>query len=130
VEEVGGGSRAGVAGTLFSLVAADGGVSVGSTFLADEPDPIAWIPEICGSAERFVPALAGARVNGARACARPVSLDGRPLVGEVGAEGLWVAAGHGPWGISTGPATARLAVDALLGREQPPDALLATRFGR
>jgi D-hydroxyproline dehydrogenase subunit beta len=130
VEEVVGGSRAGVPGSLFSLVSADGGVSVGSTFLADEPDPVAWIPEICRPAERFVPALASARVNGARACARPVSVDGRPLVGEVGAEGLWVAAGHGPWGISTGPATARLAVDALLGREQPPDALLPSRFGR
>jgi glycine/D-amino acid oxidase-like deaminating enzyme len=128
VEEVVDGSRAGVPGSLFSLVAADGGVSVGSTFLDDEPDPLAWIPEICRRAERFVPALAGARVNGARACARPVSPDGRPLVGEVGAEGLWVAAGHGPWGISTGPATARLAVDALLGREKPPSALLASRF--
>ncbi len=130
VEDVVSGSRAGVPGSLFSLVATDGGVSVGSTFLAGEPDPVSWIPEICSRAERFVPALAGARVNGARACARPVSLDGRPLIGEVGAPGLWVAAGHGPWGISTGPATARLAVDALLGREQPPDALLASRFGR
>jgi glycine/D-amino acid oxidase-like deaminating enzyme len=128
VEEVVGGSQAGVPGSLFSLVAADGRVSVGSTFLADQPDPIAWIPGICRRAERFVPALAGARVNGARACARPVSLDGLPLVGEVGAEGLWVAAGHGPWGISRGPATARLAVDALLGREEPPSALLASRF--
>ena len=81
VEEVVGGSRAGVPEYLFSLVAADGGISVGSTFLADEPDPVAWIPEICRPAERFVPALAGARVNAARACARPVSLDGRPLVG-------------------------------------------------
>ena len=128
VEEVVGGSLAGAPGSLFSLVAADGSVSVGSTFLADEPDPVAWIPEICRRAERFVPALAGARVNGARACARPVSLDGRPLVGEVAAEGPWVAAGHGPWGISTGPATARLAVDALMRREEPPSALLASRF--
>jgi glycine/D-amino acid oxidase-like deaminating enzyme len=128
VEEVAGRSREGAPGSLFSLVAADGSVSVGSTFLADEPDPAAWIPEICRRAERFVPALAGVRVNGARACARPVSLDGRPLVGEVAAEGLWVAAGHGPWGISTGPATARLAVDALLRREVPPSALMASRF--
>ena len=61
----------------------------------------------------------------------PVSLDGRPLVGPAeGVDGLWVAAGHGPWGISTGPATARLAADALLGREEVPAVLRASRFGR
>jgi glycine/D-amino acid oxidase-like deaminating enzyme len=128
VEEVAGGSHTDAAEWLFSLVSTEAAVSVGSTFLADEPDPVAWIPDICRRAERFVPALAGARVNGARACARPVSLDGRPLLGEVAYEGLWVAAGHGPWGISTGPATARLAADALLRREEAPVALRASRF--
>jgi glycine/D-amino acid oxidase-like deaminating enzyme len=29
-------------------------------------------------------------------------------------DGLHVVAGHGPWGISTGPATARMAADAIL----------------
>jgi D-hydroxyproline dehydrogenase subunit beta len=127
VEEVAGGSHA--PESLFSLVATEGAVSVGSTFLAEEPDPVAWIPEIWRRAERFVPALEGARVKGARACARPVSRDGRPLLGEIAREGLWVAAGHGPWGISTGPATARLAADALLRRVEAPAALRASRFG-
>jgi glycine/D-amino acid oxidase-like deaminating enzyme len=69
-------------------------------------------------------------VEGARACARPQSLDGRPLVGPAGGiDGLWIAAGHGPWGISTGPATARLAADALLGRAEVPAELRASRFG-
>ena len=66
---------------------------------------------------------------GLRACARPQSLDGRPLAGELpGEEGLWVAAGHGPWGISTGPATARAVVDALLGRADVPAPLSVGRF--
>ena len=43
-------------------------------------------------------------------------------------QGLWVAAGHGPWGISTGPATARVVVDALLGRADVPAPLSARRF--
>ena len=48
---------------------------------------------------------------------RPLSADGRPLIGAVpGVEGLFVCAGHGPWGISTGPASARLVVDPMLGR--------------
>jgi glycine/D-amino acid oxidase-like deaminating enzyme len=117
-------------GSLFSLVAADGAVSVGSTFLAEEPDPATWAGRLRRAGEPFVPALERARVERARACARPQSLDGRPLVGPAGGiEGLWIAAGHGPWGISTGPGTARLAADALLGRTQVPAELRASRFG-
>lgn len=125
VEEVGGGAG----GPIFSLVAADGQVSVGSTFLADAPDPATWAGRLRRGGERFVPSLARARVVGARACARPQSVDGRPLVGELrGLEGLWVAAGHGPWGISTGPATARIAVDALLERAEVPEPLSVSRL--
>ena len=116
-------------GSIFSLVAADGAVSVGSTFLAEEPDPATWAGRLRRAGEPFVPALERARVEGARACARPQSLDGRPLVGPAGGiDGLWIAAGHGPWGISTGPATARLAADALLGRTEVPPELQASRF--
>jgi D-hydroxyproline dehydrogenase subunit beta len=115
--------------SLFSLVAADGAVALGSTFLAREPDPAAWAGVLRRSGMAFVPGLERAEVEGARACARPQSLDGRPLVGPVGGiEGLCAAAGHGPWGISTGPATGRLAADALLGRAELPDALAASRF--
>ncbi len=116
-------------GTLFSLVAAEGEVSVGSTFLADAPEPAEWAGVLRRGGERFVPGLARAKVTGARACPRPQSFDGRPLVGELpGQEGVWVAAGHGPWGISTGPATARVAADALLGRAGVPEPLSASRF--
>ena len=46
------------------------------------------------------------------------SIDGRPLVGRVpGVRGLFLCSGHGAWGISTGPASARLIVDEILGRE-------------
>ena len=107
---------------------ADGHVSVGSTFLAEQPEAPAWAPTLRRAGERFVPGLRRAKVVGARACARPQSFDGRPLVGEMpGLEGLWVAAGHGPWGISTGPATARIAVDALLGKAEVPAPLSVAR---
>jgi glycine oxidase len=135
VEELGVKGVAGVApaappASIFSLVAADGAVSVGSTFLAEEPDAASWAGRLRRAGERFVPGLARARVERARACARPQSLDGRPLVGPAGEiHNLWIAAGHGPWGISTGPATARLAADALLGRAVVPAELSAARFG-
>jgi glycine/D-amino acid oxidase-like deaminating enzyme len=47
-------------------------------------------------------------------------------VGELpGIGDLWVAAGHGPWGISTGPATARIAADAILAGQQAVPAELS-----
>jgi glycine/D-amino acid oxidase-like deaminating enzyme len=116
-------------GSLFSLVASDGEIAVGSTFLPEAPDAAAWAGPLRRGGERFVPGLARAKVVGARACPRPQSVDGRPLVGELpGQEGLWVAAGHGPWGISTGPATARVAADAILGRAEVPEPLSVGRF--
>ena len=124
VEDVGAGGVA----SIFSLVAADGQVSVGSTFLPEQPDAPAWAATLRRAGERFVPGLRRAKVVGARACARPQSVDGRPLVGQLpGHEGLWVAAGHGPWGISTGPETARIAVDALLGDTEVPAPLSVAR---
>jgi glycine/D-amino acid oxidase-like deaminating enzyme len=124
VEDVGGGSGP---SSLFSLVTAAGASALGSTFLAEEPDPAALSGELMRRGQRFVPGLAAARVVSARACARPQSADGRPLVGPV-LDGLQVAAGHGPWGISTGPATGRLAADVILGRAEPPAPLDARRF--
>jgi glycine/D-amino acid oxidase-like deaminating enzyme len=101
----------------FSLVTAGGVSAVGSTFLADEPDPAAWVVPLLARGATFVPGLADAPIRGIRACARPMSIDGRPLIGPVpGIDGLHVCAGHGPWGISTGPASARRVVDQMLGR--------------
>ena len=82
-------------------------------------------------ATRFVPAVADAPIRGVRACARPQSVDGRPLIGRVpGRRNLYVCAGHGPWGISTGPASARLIADLILGREPwIPTEFDPVRFG-
>ena len=103
-------------GVDFSLVSAAGSSSLGSTFLDDEPDLAAIVPRLVEHGARYVPAVVGAAILGVRACARPLSADGRPLVGRVpGSEGLWIAAGHGPWGISTGPASARQIAAAILG---------------
>ena len=50
--------------------------------------------------------------------ARPLSSDGRPLLGRApGHDDVYVASGHGPWGISLGPASARVVADLVLGRE-------------
>lgn len=101
----------------FSLITAAGASAVGSTFLPDEPDPATWIEPLLEHAVEFVPAVLEAPIREVRACARPASVDGRPLVGRIPwVEGLFIAAGHGPWGISTGPASARQVADLMLGR--------------
>jgi glycine/D-amino acid oxidase-like deaminating enzyme len=101
----------------FSLVPLTGAAAVGSTFLAREPVPDEWMERILVRATRFIPGVADAPIRGVRACARPQGADGRPLVGTVpGRRGLFVCAGHGPWGISTGPASARLVANLVLGR--------------
>lgn len=118
------------AAVAFSLVTAAGTSSLGSTFLDDEPQAAALIPSLVARGSVFVPAIASAALGAYRVCARPVSLDGRPLVGRVpGFDGLWVAAGHGPWGISTGPASGRLVAELIDGRvAAPPPALDPGRF--
>lgn len=117
----------------FSLAPAVGASSLGSTFLPDEPDPAVWVDALRRVGSRYVPAIADAGVIGLRRCARPVSLDGRPLIGRTSwADGLWVLAGHGPWGISTGPGSARLLARAILdpaAADRIPDAFAVDRFG-
>jgi glycine/D-amino acid oxidase-like deaminating enzyme len=130
---VGEGATSGSEAAAFSLITASGRSSLGSTFLDDEPAPAEWIEQLRRAGRRFVPDIATAPVVGSRTCARPVSLDGRPLIGPLpGIVGLTIAAGNGPWGISTGPGTARMAADLVLGTIGPDDipaGLRAARFG-
>ncbi len=115
----------------FSLVPDPRVAAVGSTFLARQPDPAAWVEPILTRASAFVPGVADAPIRGTRSCARPQSRDGRPLAGRVpGRRGLYLCAGHGAWGISTGPASARMVADEILGREPAiPAELDPGRFG-
>jgi len=114
---------------VFSLIGPPGGVVLGSTFLDEEPDPAAWAQRLLGHGARFWPALADARVTFTRACARPRAADGRPYLGRV-RDHVWVAAGHGGRGISTGAASARLVADAILAGDDAaiPPALRASRL--
>jgi glycine/D-amino acid oxidase-like deaminating enzyme len=114
----------------FSLVPAGEVCAVGSTFLDEEPEPGPWGERILENARRFVPALYEAPIREIRACARPASIDGRPVLGPIPwIEGLHICSGHGSWGISTGPGSAALVADVLLGRQpSPPSDLGSTRL--
>jgi glycine/D-amino acid oxidase-like deaminating enzyme len=123
-------ARGGDPPPLFSLVTSGGASSLGSTFLPGRPDEAALVPRLRERGARFVPAIARAEVRGVRSCARPLSADGLPLLGRApGRDDVFVAAGHGPWGITLGPASGRLVADLVLGRGDPPAAFDPARFG-
>ena len=117
----------GVDDDLFSLVTAQGSSVLGSTIDLEDPDVDATVERIRERARRFLPRAADARVIASRKCPRPQSLDGRPIVGRLDAR-TFVCTGHGPWGISTGPATARHVARQILDGTPPPAALNPTRF--
>jgi glycine/D-amino acid oxidase-like deaminating enzyme len=120
LEESGIGLHGGQSDVLFSLMTAAGNSSLGSTFLAERPEADALVATLLERGRRFVPGIGEAL--SVRLCARPVSFDGRPLIGAIeGVDGLFVCAGHGPWGISTGPASAEMVCAQITGTGPAPD---------
>lgn len=45
---------------------------------------------------------------------RPVTADGLPLIGRANLDNVWVASGHGMWGVTHGPITGKLVAKALM----------------
>jgi D-amino-acid dehydrogenase len=81
---------------------------------------------------RVSPGLAAATFVDVRVGLRPMSDDDLPIVGSVpGADGLYVASGHGANGLLLGPVTGRLIADLLRGATPPVDlaAFAPARFG-
>src|SRR5665811_2334363 len=50
---------------------------------------------------------------------RPCTADGLPLVGQTRSKRVYVAGGHGMWGIALGPLTGRLLADEMTGAPRP-----------
>lgn len=53
--------------------------------------------------------------------ARPVIADALPLVGATRTPGVYVAGGHGMWGVTLGPVTGRLLAEQITTGKQPPE---------
>jgi glycine/D-amino acid oxidase-like deaminating enzyme len=114
--------------SIFSLMPAADVATIGSTFVVSEPDPEVVAPLLLERAGAFVPGIGSAELIGFRVCGRPQSADGYPFIGPVpGIEGLTICAGHGPWGLSTGPASAELAVASMISGAPVPNQLRADR---
>ncbi|CAE7147228.1 unnamed protein product [Rhizoctonia solani] len=55
-----------------------------------------------------------AQVVAEQCCFRPNSQTGLPVIGKV-REGIWMASGHGVWGIQNGPGTGKCLAELILG---------------
>jgi D-amino-acid dehydrogenase len=50
---------------------------------------------------------------------RPLSSDGMPLIGKTATRGVYVASGHGMWGMTLGPATGQLLAEEIVTGHSP-----------
>lgn len=110
-----------LAGGRYAIPRKDGHILVGSTLehagFDKTPTEVA-LASLKASAEELLPALADAEVVGHWAGLRPGSPEGIPFIGEVpDFPGLWLNCGHYRNGLVLAPASCRLLVDLLLGRE-------------
>lgn len=51
---------------------------------------------------------------------RPITTDGLPVIGATNLENVFVAGGHGMWGLTLGPATGRLLAERIVTGQLPP----------
>ncbi|MEO6085684.1 MAG: FAD-dependent oxidoreductase [Umezawaea sp.] len=102
-----------------------GGIRVAGTMEFRKPDaPLdqSRIDAIIASARPLLTGIRWDERTDAWVGSRPVTTDGRPVIGAAGAPGLFVAGGHGMWGLTHGPITGRLLAEHITTGKQP-DAL-------
>jgi D-amino-acid dehydrogenase len=85
----------------------------------EAPVSAARVDAICNSASRFLEGVRWAQRDEIWVGPRPLTPDGRPLVGQVSGQGVYVAGGHGMWGMKQGPITGRLLAEQITTGRQP-----------
>ena len=97
---------------------------------ASEPDDPSVPRRLLSGAVEVVPSLAEAQVQGAWWGTRPMTPDGRPVIGEV-RDGLVLASGHGSLGVILGGGTASVVASMVTGKPAPfdPQPFDPLRFG-
>ena len=86
----------------------------------DAPASAGVIDAIVDAAGQFFDGVRWAERDEIWVGPRPLSPDGRPLVGPVLENRIFVAGGHGMWGMKQGPATGRLLAGQIATGRQPP----------
>lgn len=98
--------------TYVCAISSDSPLPVDPAAVAPDPSAIENLHAMC---RQISPVLAGAEVLAGQACFRPVTVDGRPLIGPVpGLAGAYVATGHSVWGILNAPATGEAMAELIV----------------
>ena len=63
----------------------------------------------------------GAVIERKQFCYRPISADRQPIIGALRAPDVFVATGHGPWGICLSAGTGRVVAELMLGQPSSAD---------
>ena len=89
--------------TYVCAISSEAPLPIDPAAVAPDPGASERLHDIC---RRLSPALGRANVLARQACFRPVTEDGRPLIGAIpSVPGAYVATGHSVWGILNAPAT-------------------------
>jgi len=76
------------------------------------------VRDVLAEALRTAPGLADGEICEMRVGLRPLSSDNRPIIGAVpSVEGVYLATGHGPSGLTLGPYSGKLIADLVAGAE-------------
>lgn len=98
-----------------------GAMRVAGTMEFRRPDEPAFTERVGAIVASAAPLLDGVRWSERRDVwvgPRPVAADGRAVIGEA-SPGLYVAGGHGMWGLAQGPVTGRLLAEQITTGKQP-----------
>ena len=112
---------------VYAVPRDGGGLVIGATQTEtgfDTEVTVGGLRDLLRDAERVLPGIAEYTLLESAAGLRPGSPDNRPLIGEIGPEGLLVATGHHRNGMLLAPITADVVL-ALLSGQPAPDAARA-----
>jgi D-amino-acid dehydrogenase len=88
---------------------------------ADAPLDRRRIDAIVRSARDYLQGVDWDSISDAWVGPRPVTSDGLPVIGAAKQPGVFVAGGHGMWGMTLGPATGRLLAEYIAKGERPAE---------
>ena len=112
-------------GLRVACTPAPGAMRVAGTMEFRPPDaPLdrRRIGAIVASARDWLPGAGWDAITDGWVGPRPVTADGLPVIGRTAIDGVFVAGGHGMWGMTLGPATGRLLAE-LIATGRRPEAL-------
>ncbi len=108
-------------GLRVACAPAPGGMRLAGTMEfrpADAPLDRRRIDAIVRPARSYLPGADWNTITGRWVGPRPVTADGLPI-GRTASDGLYVAGGHGMWGMTLGPATGRLLAEYIVTGRRP-----------